>query len=253
MARLRVVRAFKGATETSIVSIDAGRATCELRFGAGQRWIVYADTGPSGLRSSLCSGSRQLDANAPPPDLRPEPGVVDGWLIRPQAAAGIQPWIRGRARLGPDTRRPNRLAYRGPGQLPADRCAARHVDRAVRARRRRIGVRPGGGRAAGSLRDRDGIRRARATSTRQALAPRAATVGVAAGRVCKDGEVHRSEGRGDHVSSVVAAGPDRFVAPAPGARRRLLVRDRRPPVSGTPRHPRSSRPTSSTSSKGRPA
>jgi hypothetical protein len=93
--RLRVVRAFKGATETSIVSLDPGHAPCELRFAAGQRWIVYADTGPSGLRSSLCSGSRQLDANAPPPDLRPEPGVVDGWLLRPNSPSGVEPWIDG--------------------------------------------------------------------------------------------------------------------------------------------------------------
>jgi hypothetical protein len=94
-ARLHVVRAFKGATEASIVSIDAGRSTCELRFVAGQRWVVYADTGPSGLRSSLCSGSHQLDANAPLPDLRPQPGVVDGWLLRPRAEAGEQPWVEG--------------------------------------------------------------------------------------------------------------------------------------------------------------
>jgi hypothetical protein len=94
-ARLRVVRAFKGTRETAIVSMDGGPATCELRLVAGQRWVVYADTGPSGLRSSLCSGSRQLDANAPLPDLRPEAGVVDGWLVRPRAEAGVQPWVEG--------------------------------------------------------------------------------------------------------------------------------------------------------------
>jgi hypothetical protein len=94
-ARFRVVRAFKGASEAAIVSIDGGPATCELRFAAGQRWVVYADTGPRGLRSSLCTGSRQLDANAALPDLRPEPGVVDGWLLRPRAEAGVQPWVEG--------------------------------------------------------------------------------------------------------------------------------------------------------------
>jgi hypothetical protein len=94
-ARLRVVRAFKGVREAAIVSIDGGLATCELRFAAGQRWVVYADTGPRGLRSSLCSGSRQLDANAALPDLRPEAGVVDGWLLRPRAEPGVQPWVEG--------------------------------------------------------------------------------------------------------------------------------------------------------------
>ena len=94
-ARLRVVLGFKGATEKSIVSIDAGQATCELRFAAGERWIVYGDSGPQGLRSSLCSGSRKLEADAPLPDLRPEPGVVDGWLLRYRAPSGVQPWIEG--------------------------------------------------------------------------------------------------------------------------------------------------------------
>ena len=93
VARLRVVRAFKGATEASIVSVDPGSATCELRLSAGQRWVVYADTGPSGLRSSLCSGSRQLEPSAELPDLRPEAGVVDGRLLRFRAEVGVQPWI----------------------------------------------------------------------------------------------------------------------------------------------------------------
>jgi len=95
VARLRVVRAFKGATETSIVSVDPGSATCELRLGAGERWVVYADSGPQGLRTSLCSGSRKLAADSPLPDLRPEPGVVDGWLHRYRAAPGVEPWIEG--------------------------------------------------------------------------------------------------------------------------------------------------------------
>lgn len=102
IARLRVVRAFKGPTEASIVSIDGGRPSCDLPFVAGQRWVVYADTGPGGLRSSLCSGNRQLEADAALPDLRPAAGVIDGWLIRHRAEAGVQPWIEG-ARVSIDT------------------------------------------------------------------------------------------------------------------------------------------------------
>ncbi len=93
--RLRVVRAFKGVTDWAVVSLSGSDGTCSLRWSAGERWAVYADTGPSGLRSNLCSGSRRLTAEAPPPDLRPEAGVVDGWLLRPNAPSGVEPWLEG--------------------------------------------------------------------------------------------------------------------------------------------------------------
>ena len=93
--RLRVVRAFKGVAESAVVSLSGSDGTCSLQWSAGERWVVYADTGPSGLRSNLCSGSRRLKTDAPPPDLRPEPGVVDGWLLRPNAPSGVEPRLEG--------------------------------------------------------------------------------------------------------------------------------------------------------------
>lgn len=95
-ARIRVARAYKGITpDTSIVTLIARSTSCSLAWRAGERWVVYADSGPHGLRSSLCSGSRKLAADAPLPDLRPEPGVVDGWLVRYRAPSGVEPWIEG--------------------------------------------------------------------------------------------------------------------------------------------------------------
>jgi hypothetical protein len=102
MTRLRVVRAFKGVTESTVVSLSGSDGTCSLQWSAGERWRVYATAGSSGLRSTLCSGSRKLKADGPLPDLRPEPGVVDGWLRRPNAASGVEPWIEG-ARVWIDT------------------------------------------------------------------------------------------------------------------------------------------------------
>jgi hypothetical protein len=100
--RLRVVRAFKGVTESTVVSLSGSDGTCSLPWSAGERWMVYASAGPSGLRSTLCSGSRKLKVDGPLPDLKPEPGVVDGWLLRPNAASFVEPWIEG-ARVWIDT------------------------------------------------------------------------------------------------------------------------------------------------------
>ena len=107
-ARIRVTRADKGITpDTSIVTLIAPHTSCSLEWRAGERWVVYADTGPRGLRSSLCAGSRKLAADAPLPDLRPEPGVVDGWLVRPKPGPGVAAVDRRRDRLGRDARRPD--------------------------------------------------------------------------------------------------------------------------------------------------
>jgi len=94
--RIRVTRAYKGITpDTSVVTLISRYTSCSLQWRAGEQWAVYADSGPTGLRSSLCSGSRKLVADAPLPDLRPEPGVVDGWLVRSRPGPGVEPWIEG--------------------------------------------------------------------------------------------------------------------------------------------------------------
>lgn len=94
--RLRVVRAYKGAVTTgAIVTMVNEGSSCDLTWGVGERWVVYAHGDSPTLQASLCSGSRRLTVDAPLPELKPEPGVVDGWLVRPHAAKGELPWIDG--------------------------------------------------------------------------------------------------------------------------------------------------------------
>ena len=77
---------------------------------------------------SLCSGSRRLAADAPPPDLRPEAGVVDGWLLRPNAPSGVEPWLEG-APVWIETPGGRITARPRPGRAPADRRPGRVVGR----------------------------------------------------------------------------------------------------------------------------
>lgn len=62
--RMRVHSSWKGVEEPEVVVVS-GRTSCDIRFGAGEQYLVYGRTGPDGaLYAGSCTGTRRLDATA---------------------------------------------------------------------------------------------------------------------------------------------------------------------------------------------
>src|SRR5690348_12158935 len=57
--QFRVTEAFRGVTAGSLIDLFGYGTSCDLFFGAGERWIVYAHprSDGAGFISGTCSGS----------------------------------------------------------------------------------------------------------------------------------------------------------------------------------------------------
>jgi Carboxypeptidase regulatory-like domain len=61
--QLRVTEAFRGVTKGSLIDVFGYNTSCDLFFGAGERWMVYAHprAGGNGFVAGTCSGSRRIE------------------------------------------------------------------------------------------------------------------------------------------------------------------------------------------------
>lgn len=65
--RFSIERTFKGKPSASFVVVGRG-SSCDVRFAAGERWLVFARATPAGLTTSQCT--RTARASDAAEDLR---------------------------------------------------------------------------------------------------------------------------------------------------------------------------------------